>query len=127
MIWFPIAYLGENIRWEAVDDASAKVTFIDAGKSVTGRMLFDQEGRPTNFTTKRYRKINGEFSLDDWSTRISKYGTFGDTNLPTHRQAVWNLPTADLAYEELEVNDIQFNKSKSKPCWAILWSKLKRA
>lgn len=109
MIWFPIAYLGENITWEAIDDDSAKVTFKDAGKSVTGRMFFDQEGRPANFTAKRYREIDGDFSLDDWSTPIRGYGTFADLNLPTHGQAVWNLPSGDLEYIELEIIEILYN------------------
>ncbi len=29
MIWFPIAYLGDNITWTAVDDRSADVTLTD--------------------------------------------------------------------------------------------------
>ncbi len=63
MIWFPIAFLGDNIIWESRDDNSAHVTFTDYGKSVRGIMHFDDEGRFTNFTTQRYREIDGEFSL----------------------------------------------------------------
>ena len=54
MIWFPIAFLGENISWEAIDDGCAQVTFTDQGKSVSGKLFIDSEGRPVNFTAMRY-------------------------------------------------------------------------
>lgn len=112
MIWFPVAYLGENITWEAVDDASANVTLNDSGKSVTGRMFFDEEGRPTNFTAKRYREVEGSFSLDDWSTPIRGYATLAGLNLPNRGQAVWNLPSGDFAYIDLEIRDIHYNSAE---------------
>ena len=81
MPWFPIAFLGENITWQAVDDHSADVTFTDAGRSVTGRMFFDDEGRQPNFVAMRYREINGEFSLDRWTTPVTGYGVRAGLNI----------------------------------------------
>jgi hypothetical protein len=71
MPWFPIALLGKNITWQAVDDHSADVTFSDAGRSVTGRMYFDDEGRQTNFEAMRYREINGDYALDRWTAPVT--------------------------------------------------------
>ncbi len=34
MIWFPIAFLGDNITWQEIDERSAQVTFHDSGTSV---------------------------------------------------------------------------------------------
>lgn len=109
MIWFPIAFLGENVFWESRDNCSAHVTFTDHGKSVHGIMHFDDEGRFTNFTTKRYRVIDGEFSLDSWSTPVNEYGMRAGLNLPVKAQAVWNLPSGDFSYIELEVTEIAYN------------------
>ena len=107
--WFPTAFLGENISWEGVDDRSARVTFNDCGKSVSAEMFFDDAGHLTNFTTMRYREIEGEFSLDPWSTPIISYGEFACLNLPVRGQAVWNLPAGDLAYADLEITEIEYN------------------
>lgn len=112
IMWFPTAFLGENISWEDVDENSAQVTFSDHGKSVSARMIFDDTGRLTNFTTMRYREINGEFSLDPWSTPILGYGEYAGLKLPTHGQAVWNLPSGDLKYADIEVSDIEYNFAK---------------
>jgi hypothetical protein len=109
MIWFPIAFLGENITWQSVDDHSADVQLDDAGKSVSGRLYFDDDGRPTNFTAMRYREINGDFSLDPWSTPITGYGERAGLNLPTEGQAVWNLESGDLMYVDLEIEEIIYN------------------
>lgn len=109
MIWFPTAFLGDNITWAAVDDHSADVQFTDAGRSVTGRLHFDDEGRLTNFTAMRYREIGGDFTLDPWSTPITAYSVFAGMNIPSRGQAVWNLPSGDLMYADLEIKKLKFN------------------
>ena len=109
IMWFPTAFLGKNIAWEEVDDHSAQVTFSDHGRSVSARMLFDETGRLTNFTTLRYREIEGDFSLDPWSTPITGYGERAGLNLPVRGQAVWNLPTGDLPYADLEITEVEYN------------------
>lgn len=109
MIWFPIAFLGENITWQAVDNDSADVELEDAGKSESGRLHIDDDGRPVNFTAMRYREIEGDFSLDPWSTPITGYGQFGGLNLPTKGQAVWNLESGDLMYVDLKIEELIYN------------------
>ena len=111
IMWFPTAFLGENITWEDVDAHSAQVTFSDCGKSVSGRMDIDDAGRLTNFTAMRYREIDGDFSLDPWSTPIMGYGKRAGLNLPIHGQAVWNLPSGDLLYADLEITDLEYNSA----------------
>ena len=109
MIWFPIAYLGENITWESVDSDSADVYLSDAGRTVSGRMFFDQSGRPINFTAKRYREIDGDFSFDQWSTPIRGYGVRAGLNIPILGHAEWNLPQGDLVYVDIEIDEIKYN------------------
>ena len=109
MMWFPTAFLGENIAWEEVDEHSAHVTFNDCEKSVSARMHFDDLGRLTNFTALRYREIDGDFSLDPWSTPITDYGMRAGLNLPVRGLAVWNLPEGDLTYTDLTIEEIEYN------------------
>ena len=111
IMWFPTAFLGEYITWQEVDDQSAEVTFRDGGKSVSGRMFFDEVGRLTNFRTMRYREMEGEYSLDPWSTPMSGYGVLGGLNLPLRGQAVWNLEAGDLVYADLEVTEVVYNSA----------------
>ena len=109
MIWFPIAFLGENIHWEPVDDGCAQATFTDSGKSVSGKLFIDPEGRPINFTTMRYREISGAFSLDPWSTPMTGYDERAGLTLPMRGQAMWHLDSGALPYVELEIGEIEYN------------------
>jgi hypothetical protein len=109
IMWFPTAFLGESISWKDVGSDSAQVTFSDHGKSVSARMFFDSDGRLTNFTTMRYREIDGDFSLDPWSTPILGYGERAGLKLPIHGQAVWNLESGDLSYADLEITEVEYN------------------
>jgi hypothetical protein len=109
IMWFPTAFLGENISWEEVDEDSARVTLIDHGKSVSARMFFDDAGRLTDFAAMRYREIGGEFSLDQWSTPVLDYGERAGLKLPTRGQAVWNLEAGDLLYADLEITEVEYN------------------
>lgn len=111
MIWFPTAFLGENISWKAIDSKSAEVSFSDAGNTVTGRLIFDSDGKPLNFVAQRYREIDGDFSLDQWSTPITEYGTLAGLNLPLRGQAVWHLQPNDFAYVDVVVEEIQYNSA----------------
>jgi hypothetical protein len=109
MIWFPAALLGENISWQSMDDNTARATFTDQGKSVSGVFHIDDEGKITNFTTQRYREVGGTFSLDHWSTPITQYGELAGLKLPVIGQAMWNLPEGDLVYIEMEISDLRYN------------------
>jgi hypothetical protein len=109
IMWFPTAFLGENISWQAIDDRSTQVTFSDHGKSVSARMFFDGAGRLVNFSTMRYRETDGSFSLDPWSTPITDYGELAGLKLPVRGKAVWNLDSGDLEYADLEITEVEYN------------------
>ena len=107
--WFPAAFLGENIRWKAIDDRSAEVILTDKGKSVSAVMSFDEEGKPLNFVAHRYRMVGRRYDLETWSTPFTGYGEFEGLRLPVRGQGVWNLREGDLVYVELEIIELEYN------------------
>ncbi len=111
MAWFPSAYLGQNITWGAVDDHAADVTLNDSGKSVTGRMYFDDTGRMLSFSAQRYGEFEGRFEIRTWTAPMTEYGEFNGLKLPVVGRGVWQLPAYDLAYVEVQVQDIVFNQA----------------
>jgi hypothetical protein len=108
--WFPIALLGDNMKWQGVDDHSADVTFTDCGKSVTARLFFEADGRLINFSAMRYRENKGNFSLDRWDTPMTEWGALGGLNLPIRGQAVWKLPSGDLPYVNVQLIEVEYNR-----------------
>lgn len=110
MIWFPIAYLGENITWTAVDNRSANVTLTDHGRTATGRMFFDELGRPTTFETMRYMGNNGTYTLLPWHTPNLEYGVRGGLNIPIRGEVCWIMPEGVLTYGDFRIVEVVYNR-----------------
>ena len=109
MIWFPTAFLDDNISFEPIDDESARVTLTDGGKSVSATMYFDEEGKVTDFVAKRYRTVEGGYDLETWSAPVYEYGELAGLKLPLRGGAVWNLPEGDLKYADITITHLEYN------------------
>ena len=109
MPWFPTAFLGENVSFEAIDDASARVILSDRGRSVSGTLYVDAEGRLTNFVGQRCRTVGSGYSLDTWSTPMLEYGELAGLRLPIRGKAVWKLPEGDFDYIDVTIAELEYN------------------
>ncbi len=110
MVWFPTAFLAPNIQWQGLDEHSAQVTLTDGGKSVSGRIIFDDDGRPTNFTTERHYFIKGGYSLETWVNPLSKFQEWGGMKIPVEGQVFWRLKSGDFPYFNWKVTHIEYNR-----------------
>ncbi len=111
MIWFPAG----NISFEAVDDSSARVTLTDHGRTATGTLVFDSEGRLTEFVARRYRTAGASSSLETWSTPITGYGEYEGLRLPARGKAVFKLPGGDLEYIDVALTDLHYGTGAAPP------------
>jgi len=109
MMWFPSAFLRPNITWTAIDDTSAEVSLTDQGRSVSGKLYFAPDGRPTNFISRRYKDLGTGSEPQLWSTPVTAYGTHCGLNLPIAGQAVWHLESGDFTYIDLRVEEIIYS------------------
>ncbi|MCX9078210.1 MAG: hypothetical protein OIN84_09570, partial [Candidatus Methanoperedens sp.] len=110
MTWFPSAYLGSNIRWQAVDDHAADVTLTDGDREVTARMYFDDRGRLLTFIAQRYGDFKGEYKIRTWTTPVTEYGFMAGLYLPVAGLGVWQLPEGDLTYINVHLSEIEYNQ-----------------
>lgn len=101
--WFPTALLGDDIAFEAIDDTSARVTFSDHGRSISGTLHIDADGRLVRFAAEQYRASGDGFELTPWQTVTTRYGEMGGYQVPLAGKAVWTLPEGEFTYIELEV------------------------
>jgi hypothetical protein len=112
MVWFPTAFLGKNVSFEPIDASSARVMLTDHGRTATGTMYVDEEGKLTNFLAQRYRKVDGGYELGWWSTPMTEYGTLAGLNLPVRGQAVWKLPEGDFPYIDVTITELEYNAGR---------------
>ena len=110
MIWLPVAYLGYNVTWTAVDGHSADVTLSDHGRTASGRMFFDELGRPMTFEAMRYQEKNGEYTLLPWHTPSHEYGLMGGLNIPVRGEVCWIMPEGKLTYGDFKIVSVEYNR-----------------
>ncbi len=101
----PSMLLRLQTSFAAVDDRSFDVTLVDAGKTVTGRVVLDDDGRPADFsTTDRYADLPGGLVRAEWTTPIDGWQPDGERFIPTRGNAVWQLPEGPLNYIEFRMS-----------------------
>jgi len=109
IVWFPSAALSPYIRWEAIDDRSARATMQYAGLTVAALFTFDEGGRLVSLTADRYMSSGGKASLEKWSIPITEWRTVRGVGMPVRGGAVWKLPGGDFDYYRWEIVDVEAN------------------
>lgn len=102
MIWFPSAFLEDNVSFEAVDARPARVILTDRGTRATGTLFFDADGRLTEFIAQRY----GGSDLETWSVPVTAHGDFQGLRLPIRGKAVWKLAKGDQEYIDVTITEL---------------------
>ncbi len=107
-IWFPQAFVDEQITWESIDSLSAKAIFTIAEKSVEGIFHFDQEGKVTLFECERYATEGKDMVLRHWRTPIDEYGERSGLLLSTRGRAIWDMGDSDYCYVDVEIMEVSY-------------------
>lgn len=108
MMWFPTAYLNDNVSWEAIDAGSARVTIRDGERSASAVLHFDASGEMTNFVGERYHEVDGVWVRDTWETPMIGYAEFNGLRLPVSGEATWKTSGGDFTYIRLEVTAVEY-------------------
>ena len=111
IMWFPTAYLDENIRWESIDSNSAKATMVYQGVTASAILYFNDEGELTNFVAQRYMTKDNKYSLETWATPIQEHREINGLRLPVKGEGIWKLNSGDFSYIRLEITDIEYNNA----------------
>lgn len=110
MIWFPSAFLRDNIQWEPIDSDSARATINVDGVTASADLYFNQKGQMTNFVAERYMGINGGAILKKWSTPFEKYAEINGVMVPVKGEGVWKLSTGDFSYIKITgIDKLDYN------------------
>ncbi len=106
--WFPIALLpSEKVKWEPIDNNSAKVILTDKNLTVEGTFYFNEVGQMIQFKAKRYM----DKTVENWNCYYSDYRTVENMQIPFFAEAVWNLESGDFSYAKFKINTIEYLKS----------------
>ena len=112
VFWTPAALLpGPGVRWEALDDSSARVTVTHGDLSQSVGVTVDEDGRPTQVKFPRWTNANPEkvYRLQPFGGHLSEFRSFDGFTLPTHVEAGNNFGTGDyFPFFIADVHDLRF-------------------
>jgi hypothetical protein len=115
IIWFPSAALAPYLRWEGIDDRSARATMTYGGVSASGVFTFDEQGRALKMTASRYKGDGATATLERWEVPATDWRTLGGITIPVAGAAVWKLSGGDLEYYRWEITAVDYNRAALAP------------
>ena len=108
--WCPTALLpSQRVRWEAVDDRSARATLEDGGTSVTMLFTFDEKGPIEAVRAEeRGRAVGGEVVPTPWQGRFWDHAERGGMLVPLSGEVAWLLPEGEKPYWRGHIDEISY-------------------
>lgn len=108
ILWFPSASLSQYIKWESIDDYSARATMEYKGTKGSGEFHFDKNGNFKKFVTMRYKDVN-DTEPTKWVVTATKIGERNGIKIPVECEASWELESGTFTWLKLKITDIQYN------------------
>jgi hypothetical protein len=108
--WFPSAALSPYIKWDSIDDTSARATLTYKGISGVAIFHFNENGEITSCNADRYMSSGKSVSLEKWEVRSTEYGVMGGIRIPVKSEVTWKLKGGDFTWLKLEITEIDYNK-----------------
>ena len=111
MVWFPTLALSPLVRWEELDNRSAKATIEYKGTKGDGIFYFNAEGDFEKFSAMRFKGNEEDSERHEWVIKAHEYSEFEGIRIPSKMTATWKLKEGDWTWLQLEISDAKFNES----------------
>lgn len=121
IVWFPSAALSQHIKWEYIDDYSARATMEYKGTKGSGEFHFDKDGNFEKFVAMRYQDSNAS-KPTKWTVIAIRTEERNGIKIPTECEASWELENGKWTWLKLKIMDIQYNV-KEMPVGNIIYKK----
>jgi hypothetical protein len=107
MPWYPTALLpSQGVRWEAIDNTSARATLTDAPTTVSLVFRFNAEG--TIETMRAEARYRDKLTAMPWSGRFWDYSTCNGMLIPLEGEVGWEYPNGLRLYYKGKVTEINY-------------------
>ncbi len=108
IVWFPSASLSQYIKWETIDDYSARATMEYKGTKGSGEFHFDKDGNFEKFVAMRYQDSDA-IKPTEWTVTATKTEEWNGIKIPVECEASWKLESGKWTWLKLKITDIQYN------------------
>ena len=107
-LFAPAALIDERIRWEAIDDFSAKAFFTNRGVTISATLYFNKKGELTNFISDDRTDVS-DMEAYRFSTPTFAYKNVNGFNLCSGGEAIWHYPDGEFVYGKLRLKQVEYN------------------
>jgi len=113
----PAALIDQRIVWEEIDPQTVRVTYTNAGNTISAVLSFDASGALTNFISDDRERTEDRTNLGlgaadahlRWSTPVHAWRDFNGRMLPVNIETIWHMPTGEFAYGRFEILSVAYN------------------
>jgi hypothetical protein len=108
--WYPTALLpSQGVRWEEIDETSARASLTDGSTAVSLDFYFDAAGLiSTVRSAGRYRLVDGEQVATPWQGRFWAYEMRDGMRVPLEGEVEWLLPDGPKPYWRARIMNIAY-------------------
>jgi hypothetical protein len=108
--WYPTALLpSQGVRWEAVDDTSARATLQDGETTATLLFRFGEDGLiESSYAEARGRTVKAAVIPTPWEGRWSEYELHDGMRIPVAGEVAWVLPEGPRPYWRGRITNISY-------------------
>jgi len=107
--WYPSAALNPYIKWEPIDNRTAKATMSYNGVSGSGTFFFNKNSDLQKFSAMRYKDTAEESRPMEWVVEVLRIEEKNGVRIPTEMQATWKMESGDWTWLKLNITDIRYN------------------
>lgn len=115
MVWFPTLAISPYIKWEQVDEHSARAVMSYKGTTGSGTFYFNEAGDFVKFTAMRYMENKPNAKQLKWVLTTDEYAVFEGIKVPSKMNASWELDDGCWTWLELEIVNIKYNEKIQQP------------
>jgi hypothetical protein len=108
--WYPTVLLpSQGVRWEPIDERSARGTLADGDNRVTLTFSFDEDGLiETVRADARGRTVDGDIVATPWQGRFWNYEERGGIRVPLDGEVAWLRPEGELPYWRGRIEELTY-------------------
>jgi hypothetical protein len=110
IVWFPSASLSPYIKWEIVDNYSARATMEYNGTKGSGIFHFDENGNFKKFVAMRYQDSKAN-EATEWTVIATKTEQRNGIKIPVECKAIWKLASGNWTWLKVKITDIKYEIS----------------
>jgi hypothetical protein len=115
-LWYPTALLpSQGIRWEAIDDLSARATLKDDTITQTLTFWFQSDGLIASARAEsRGRLVRGVQSSAPWHGRFWNYALRDGMRVPLEGEVAWAMPDGNKPYYRGKLTSLTYEFVKPR-------------